>query len=103
MGLLFTEILMPVYTTFPELEPEYLRKAKTEEVKLLPLDVGLRLLEVHSSVVSSLTSLREELVQSDEDDVKQLVLALNDVAEALRTMKEYLVRSCPGVEEASCP
>jgi hypothetical protein len=101
MGLLFTEILVPIYAAFPELEPEDLKQVRAEEVRFIPLEVGLKLMETHSTVEDTLAKLREQLAQSnDSDDVKRLVLALDDLAEPLKTIKEYLRRSCPGIEGA---
>ncbi len=100
MGLLFTELLIPIYAAFPELEPEDIKKAKIEEVKFIPLDVGLKLLEVSSTVASTLEILGKELAQATGDDAKALALSLKEPDDALQTIKDFLFRSCPGIEQA---
>jgi hypothetical protein len=103
MGHLFTEVLMPIYDSYPDLEPEELKQAKQKDnLSIMPLETGSKLKKVSSEVTSELGRLRANLNQMNDEDIRRLGSALQIPLESLQDVSEYLNRVCPGlVQEGS--
>lgn len=100
LGELFTEVLMPIYAAYPDLEPEELKGARQEpQPVVMPLEVGSKLLGIISSVGHELSVLRTELALIPGKPVGNLDSALQDPLDALEDIREFLRRVCPELKE----
>lgn len=99
LGELFTEILMPIYTAYPDLEPEELKQARREpQPVVMPPEVGSKLLGVISSVMRELSALHRELELIPGKGAGNLDSALQEPLESLQGIQEFLRRVSPDSE-----
>lgn len=94
MGHIFMEVLTPIYLTYPDLEPESLKRARLDATPVfMPPETGARLMKACSSVAAALSNLRKDISADHEPDVEALGVALQSSVKTIQDIEEFLRRT----------
>jgi hypothetical protein len=98
MGHIFTEVLMPVYAAYPDLEPEELKKARhLGATKRMPLEVGLQLMATCTAVEGALKELGAEMAHAQGESESSFEERLREPLTFLRDTRKFLWHACPDI------